>query len=42
MLTYTSKNILLITGSAFSVFFGPDEHLPVFECSVAEVSGKRR
>jgi hypothetical protein len=32
---YISKSILLIIGIIFSVFLGPDEHLPFFECMVA-------
>ena len=33
--TVTINSILLIIGTIFSVFLGPDEHLPVFECPVA-------
>jgi hypothetical protein len=29
------KSILLTLGTMFSVFLGPDEHLPVSECPVA-------
>jgi len=32
---YTSKSILLKIGIIFGVFIGPDEHLQVFEYSVA-------
>lgn len=32
---YTSKNVLLIIGIIFSVFFGLGEQLEVFECPVA-------
>jgi hypothetical protein len=35
LFTYTSSNILLLSGIIFSVFLGPDEHLQVFECPVA-------
>jgi hypothetical protein len=35
LFTYINKIILLIIGIIFSVFHGPDGHLPVFECLVA-------
>ena len=35
LLTYTNKNILLISGITFSVFTGPDEQFQVPECPVA-------
>jgi len=33
--TYTSRNILLITGIMFSVSLAPDKYLQVFKCLVA-------
>jgi hypothetical protein len=35
LFTNKSKNILIIIGTVFSVFLGPDERMQAFECSVA-------
>ena len=32
---YTTSNIVIITGVAFSMFLGPDERLQDCECTVA-------
>jgi len=38
LFTNKSKNILIIVGIVFSVFFGPDECLQAFECPVTMLS----
>ena len=35
LVNVVTNNILLMTVTIFSVFLGPDEHLPVPECPVA-------